>query len=184
MSERRKRHKWKRWIAGWMAVLVLLQGVALEELYVQAAEPELSQAAEAEPSVEDNDTEVIPEDAALPLPEGGEAQPEEETAAPEVTEEQTEDQTNPSDEMTPPAVSEEAPDTVLPEPEDVLAAEEEQQEPSQPEKPEEELQEPLQPETSQDQPQETEEKSSAGEEGIVLDKMDGDHHMEIGRAHV
>ena len=177
MTERRKRHKWKRWIAGWMAVLVLLQGVALEELYVQAAEPELSQAAEAEPSVEDNDTEVIPEDAALPLPEGGEAQPEEETAAPEVTEEQTEDQTNPSDEMTPPAVSEEAPDTVLPEPEDVLAAEEEQQEPSQPEKPEEELQEPLQPETSQDQPQETEEKSSAGEEGIVLDKMDGDHHM-------
>ncbi len=177
MTERRKRHKWKRWIAGWMAVLVLLQGVALEKLYVQAAEPELSQAAEAEPSVEDNDTEVIPEDAALPLPEGGEAQPEEETAAPEVTEEQTEDQTNPSDEMTPPAVSEEAPDTVLPEPEDVLAAEEEQQEPSQPEKPEEELQEPLQPETSQDQPQETEEKSSAGEEGIVLDKMDGDHHM-------
>lgn len=51
MTERRKRHKWKRWIAGWLAVLVLLQGLALEELYVQAAEPELSQAAEAEPSV-------------------------------------------------------------------------------------------------------------------------------------
>ena len=208
---RKKRWGWKRQLSAALALMVLLNGLTVGELRVQAEEPEqiMEETAREEKTVQPEESSAAPKDSS-DAPEGSPTVPEEPSVTPEEPPAVSEGTPDQSEEI--PAVSEGTPDQseeipvkpeetpdqseetpVKPEgtpdqseetpvkPEEIpdkseedpdvsekspVAPEENQVQPEA--SPEQKLPAPVQLEQKADQPK--------GEEGIVLDKSDGDTH--------
>lgn len=158
MNGRKMKRKWKRWTAGWLAALVLLNALAAGEFCVHAEEPEMTQTAETKPSEEYEDAEAESGDELPTLPE--------EEALPGTSGEQLDKGVPPAEDSVVPDTLPENPEKELPEGSKEGPEEELPEGPK--ENPEEEVQE---------LPEEISAVRSANEDRIVLERTEGDHHM-------